>query len=42
MNGQSIEPGIEPPGVAQASDVAPGSEKRVLNRVLRKLAVAED
>jgi hypothetical protein len=42
MNGQSIEPGIEPPGVAQASDVTPGSKKRVLDRVLRKLAVTED
>jgi cold shock protein len=42
VDGQSVEPGIEPIRVAQAREVMPGSEVGLLNRVPRELLVPED
>lgn len=42
VDGQSIEPGVETLGVAQAPDVAPSSDEGLLDRVARKLAVTKD
>ena len=36
------QPGVEPVRVAQARQVAPGSDEGVLDRVARELAVSED
>ena len=39
---ESVEPGLEPVGVAQPRQVPPGSDEGVLDSVLRQLAIAED
>jgi hypothetical protein len=39
---QSIEPGVEPVGIAQPRQVPPGSNERLLDRVARQLTVSED
>jgi hypothetical protein len=42
IDGQSIDPGVEPIGIAQAPKVAPGPEETLLNGIARELTVAED
>ena len=42
VDGQSMEPGVEPVRVAQARKVAPGPDVRLLDRVSRELLVPED
>ena len=42
VNGQPVEPGIEPVGVAQPGQVPPGSHHGLLDRVARELRVPED
>ena len=42
MDGQSVEPGIEPVRVAQPGKVPPGEHHRLLDRVSRELRVPED
>ena len=42
VDGQAMEPGIEPVGVAQARQVSPCPEERLLDRVARELRVPED
>ena len=42
MNGQTVEPGIEPVRVAQPGQVPPGAHHRLLDRVARELRVPED
>jgi hypothetical protein len=42
IDGQPVKPGVEPIGFAQAREVAPGSDVRVLDRVASQLPVAED
>ena len=37
-----MEPGVEGVGVAQTPEVAPGLDERVLNRILRRIPVAQD
>jgi hypothetical protein len=37
-----MEPGIEPLGVTQPLEVAPGSDKRLLDRIAGQLRVPED
>ena len=42
VDGQSVEPGVEPVRVAQAREVAPGSDVRLLDRVAREIRVPKD
>ncbi len=42
MNGQSMEPGIEPVRVAKPGQIPPGADEGFLDRVAGKLAVPED
>ena len=42
VDGQAVEPGIEPVGVTQPRQVAPGSDEGLLDRVAGQLRVAED
>lgn len=42
VDGQSVEPGVEPVGVAQPRQVSPGSDQCLLDRVSRELAIPED
>src|SRR4029078_7985750 len=42
MDGQAVEPGVEPLRVAQPGQIAPGSDEGVLDRVSRELAIPED
>ena len=42
MDGQAVEPGVEPVRVAQPGQIAPGSDEGILDRVSRELAVPED
>ena len=42
VDGQAMEPGVEPLGVTQHPKVAPGSDERLLDRVAGQLRVAED
>jgi len=42
MDGQAVEPGVEPVRVAQPGQVTPGSNEGVLDRVSRELAVPQD
>ena len=42
VDGQAIEPGIEPVGVTQPRQVAPGSDERLLDRVAGQLRIPED
>ena len=42
VDGQAVEPGIEPLGVTQPRQVAPGSDERLLDRVAGQLRVPED
>jgi hypothetical protein len=37
-----MEPGIEPIGVAQPRQIAPGSDQCLLDRVSRELGIPED
>ena len=39
---QPVEPAVEVVGIAQAGKVAPGADERLLDRVARELAIAED
>lgn len=41
-DGQPMEPGVEPLGVAQTREVPPGGHHRLLDRVARELRVPED
>ena len=42
VDGESMEPGVETIRVAQAGQIAPGSDERLLDRVARELRVPED
>ena len=42
VDGQTVEPGIEPVGVAQDPEVPPGPEESILDRVSREFRVPED
>ena len=42
VDGQSVEPGVEPVGISQPRQVPPGRIERVLDRVARELRVPED
>ena len=42
MDGQPVEPGIEPARVAQSGQVPPGSHQRFLDRVSGEFPVPED
>ena len=42
IDGQSVDPGVEPLGVAEAPQVAPGPEQGLLDGVARELAVSKD
>ena len=42
VDGQAMEPGIEPVWVAQAREVAPGANVRILDRVPREIGVPDD
>src|SRR6476659_5947168 len=42
MDDELTQPGVEPVRVAQRWQVAPGADEAVLDRVARKLRVAED
>lgn len=42
IDGQAMEPGIEPLGVTQRRQVAPGSDQGILDRVSSELMVPED
>ena len=42
LHGESMEPGVEPVGVAQPRQVPPGPHQRLLDRVARELRVPED
>jgi hypothetical protein len=42
IDGQATDPGIEAFWVAEASQVTPGPEQRLLDGIARELAVAED
>ena len=42
VDGQAMEPGIEPVGVTQPRQVAPGSDERLLDRVAGQLRIPED
>ncbi len=41
IDGESVEPGVEPIRVAQARKVTPGSDERFLDRVSREIAIPE-
>jgi hypothetical protein len=42
VDGQAVEPGIEPVRVAEAREIAPGADQRLLDRIAGELAVPED
>jgi hypothetical protein len=42
VDGQAMEPGVEPVGVAEAPQVPPGAEEAFLDRIARELRVPED
>ncbi len=42
VDGQAMEPGIEPRGVTQPRQVVPGPDERLLDRVAGQLRIAED
>ena len=42
VDGQAMEPGVEPVGITQPRQVVPGSDERLLDRVAGQLRVAED
>ena len=42
VDGEPMEPGVEPVRVAQAREVAPGADERLLDRIARELRVPED
>ena len=42
IDGQAMEPGVEPVRVAKAREVAPGADERLLDRIARELRVPED
>ena len=42
VDGQAMEPGVEPVGVTQPRQVVPGPDERLLDRVAGQLRVAED
>ena len=42
IDGKSVDPGVEPIGVAEAPQVAPGPEHGLLDGVARELAVSKD
>ena len=41
-DGEPVDPGVEPVGVAQPREVPPGVDQRILDRVARELRVPED
>ncbi len=42
IHGEAMEPGVEPIGVTQTPEVAPGSDQCLLDRVAGQLRVPED
>ena len=42
IDDQSVQPGVEPVRVAQAREIAPGADVRVLDRVACELVVSDD
>ena len=42
IDGQAIDPGVEPIGLTKASQVAPGPEETLLDSIARELVVPED
>jgi hypothetical protein len=42
IDGQAMEPRVEPIGLAKAGEVAPGSDQAILDRVACELGVPED
>jgi hypothetical protein len=42
VDGQSVEPAIEPVGIAQTPQVTPGSDIRLLERVSGEIGIPED
>src|SRR3954469_14922618 len=42
IDGEAIEPGIEPSGISKLPEIAPGSDQPVLDRVACELRVPED
>ena len=42
IDGQAMQPGIEPVRVTQPGQVPPGSDERVLDRIARQFAVPLD
>jgi hypothetical protein len=42
VDDKSVEPGVETLRIAQSGQVAPGPDERLLDRIARELAVAED
>ena len=42
VDGQAMEPGIEPVGITQSRQVAPGPDEGLLDRVAGQLRIPED
>ena len=42
VNDETMEPGLEPLGIAQRRQIPPGAEQRLLRGVLRTIAITED
>jgi len=42
IDGQSIDPGIEPVGISKLPEIPPGSDQPLLDRVACELRVPED
>jgi hypothetical protein len=42
VDGQAVDPGVEPVRLAEATQVAPGTEQAILDGIARELAVPED
>ena len=42
VDGQAMEPGVEPLGVTQPRQVVPSSDKRLLDRIAGQLRIPED
>jgi hypothetical protein len=42
VDGQAMQPGVEPIGLAKPGEVAPGSDQAILDRVACELGVPED
>ena len=42
INGESVEPGVEPVGISKLPEIPPGSDQPLLDRVACELRVPED